>query len=152
MTTGYAMDIHAVLKQLPHRYPFLLVDRVLECHPGESLRALKNVTANEPYFQGHFPQRPVMPGVIIMEALAQATGLLAFATVGSTPDDNTLYYFVGIDKARFRKPVEPGDQLFLEVELLRHIRDVWKFGAKALVDGKVVASAELMCAPSEFET
>ena len=152
MSTGYSMDIHAVLKQLPHRYPFLLVDRVLDCQPGKTLTAIKNVTINEPFFQGHFPHRPVMPGVIILEALAQATGLLAFATVGSTPDDNTLYYFVGIDKARFRKPVEPGDQLVLEVELMRHLQRVWKFSTRAVVDGKVVASAEMMCAPSEFES
>ncbi len=145
------MDIHAVLKQLPHRYPFLLVDKVLDCRPGETLRAVKNVTINEPFFQGHFPQRPVMPGVIILEALAQATGLLAFATVGSTPDDNTLYYFVGIDKARFRKPVEPGDQLIMDVKLVRHLKKVWKFSTEARVDGTLVASAEMMCAPSEFE-
>jgi 3-hydroxyacyl-[acyl-carrier-protein] dehydratase len=151
MTTGYTMDIHAVLKQLPHRYPFLLVDRVLDCQPGKSLSAIKNVTINEPFFQGHFPHRPVMPGVIILEALAQATGLLAFATVGSTPDDNTLYYFVGIDKARFRKPVEPGDQLRLEVTLVRHLKRVWKFSTQAYVGTVLVASAEMMCAPSEFE-
>lgn len=150
MSEPYAMDIHEVLKQLPHRYPFLLVDRVLECLPGESLTALKNVTVNEPYFVGHFPHRPVMPGVIILEALAQATGLLAFATVGSTPEENVLYYFVGIDKARFRKPVEPGDQVVLHVRLLRKIRGMWKFSTEAKVDDKVVASAEMMCAPSEF--
>ncbi|NNF15326.1 MAG: 3-hydroxyacyl-ACP dehydratase FabZ [Gammaproteobacteria bacterium] len=146
------MDIHEVLKQLPHRYPFLLVDKVLQCSPGESLTAIKNVTINEPYFTGHFPQRPVMPGVIILEALAQATGLLAFATVGSTPEDNVLYYFVGIDKARFRKPVEPGDQVILNVELLRQIRGMWKFSTRAEVDGQIVASAEMMCAPSEFSS
>jgi 3-hydroxyacyl-[acyl-carrier-protein] dehydratase len=141
-----------VLKQLPHRYPFLLVDRVLKCTPGESIEAIKNVTVNEPYFAGHFPHRPVMPGVIILEALAQATGLLAFATVGSTPEENVLYYFVGIDKARFRKPVEPGDQVVLKARLLRKIRGMWKFATQAEVDGKVVASAEMMCAPSEFES
>ena len=151
MGTSTTMDIHAILKQLPHRYPFLLVDRVLDCRPGETLQAIKNVTINEPFFQGHFPQRPVMPGVIILEALAQATGLLAFATVGSTPDDNTLYYFVGIDKARFRKPVEPGDQLLMDVKLERHLKKVWKFSPRATVDGTLVASAEMMCAPSEFE-
>jgi 3-hydroxyacyl-[acyl-carrier-protein] dehydratase len=151
MGTSTTMDIHAILKQLPHRYPFLLVDRVLDCRPGETLQAIKNVTINEPFFQGHFPQRPVMPGVIILEALAQATGLLAFATVGSTPDDNTLYYFVGIDKARFRKPVEPGDQLLMDVKLERHLKKVWKFSTRATVDGTLVASAEMMCAPSEFE-
>lgn len=146
------MDIHEVLKNLPHRYPFLLVDKVLDCRPGESLVALKNVTMNEPYFVGHFPQRPVMPGVIIIEALAQATGLLAFATAGRTPEDDTLYYFVGIDKARFKKPVEPGDQLVLHVELLRAIKGIWKFSAVAKVDAKVVARAELMCAPSKVNS
>jgi len=144
------MDIHHILKQLPHRYPFLLVDRVLECKPGESLTAIKNVTINEPFFQGHFPHRPVMPGVLILEALAQATGLLAFATVGSAPDEQSLYYFVGIDKARFRKPVEPGDQLVLSVKMLRALRGVWKFDAQALVDGEVVCEGELMCAAREF--
>ena len=151
MTEPYPMDIHAVLKQLPHRYPFLLVDRVIECRPGETLQAIKNVTINEPFFQGHFPHRPVMPGVIILEALAQATGLLAFATVGSTPDEGTLYYFVAIDKARFRKPVEPGDQLELNVKLLRNIRGVWRFATEAKVDGVTVTTAEMMCAPAEFE-
>lgn len=150
MNESGAMDIHGVLKLLPHRYPFLLVDKVLECRPGESLVAVKNVTVNEPYFAGHFPHRPVMPGVIIIEALAQATGLLAFATVG-TPDENTLYYLVGIDKVRFKKPVEPGDQLILSVQLLRSIKNMWKFGAEAKVDGKVVARAELMCAPGTFD-
>ncbi len=152
MSESFSMDIHQVLKQLPHRYPFLLVDRVLKCTPGESIEAIKNVTVNEPYFAGHFPHRPVMPGVIILEALAQATGLLAFATVGSTPEDNVLYYFVGIDKARFRKPVEPGDQVVLKARLLRKIRGMWKFATVAEVDGKVVASAEMMCAPSEFKS
>jgi len=152
MAESFEMDIHEVLKQLPHRYPFLLVDRVLKCTPGESIEAMKNVTVNEPYFAGHFPNRPVMPGVIILEALAQATGLLAFATVGSTPEDNVLYYFVGIDKGRFRKPVEPGDQVILKARLIRQIRGMWKFATQAEVDGKVVASAEMMCAPSEFKT
>ncbi|MEL7447678.1 MAG: 3-hydroxyacyl-ACP dehydratase FabZ [Pseudomonadota bacterium] len=151
-TDPFAMDIHHVMKQLPHRYPFLLVDRVLECTPGKSLVGIKNVTVNEPFFTGHFPHRPVMPGVMILEALAQATGLLAFATVGSTPDENTLYYFVGIDKARFRRIVEPGDQLVLKVELLRTIKGMWKFSTVAEVDGKVATSADMMCAPSEYES
>lgn len=151
VTEGYPMDIHEVLKSLPHRYPFLLVDRVLECRPGESLDALKNVTMNEPYFVGHFPNRPVMPGVIIIEALAQASALLAFATAKRTPEDDMLYYFAGIDKARFKKPVEPGDQLALHVELLRAIKGIWKFYAEAKVDGKVVAKAELMCAPVKVD-
>lgn len=144
------MDIHYILKQLPHRYPFLLVDRVLELKKGESLVAIKNVTINEPFFPGHFPNRPVMPGVMILEALAQATGLLAFETAGATPEDNMLYYFVGIDSARFRKPVEPGDQLRLEVKLLRHSRGIWKFEAYAKVDGEVVCDAQLMCAAKAF--
>ncbi len=152
MTDAITMDIHGVLKQLPHRYPFLLVDKVLECIPGESITAVKNVTVNEPFFPGHFPHRPVMPGVIILEALAQATGLLAFATVGSTPDDNTLYYFVGIDKARFKKPVEPGDQLILKATLQRRIKGVWRFATEAWVDERRVASAEMMCAPAEFDS
>ncbi|MGB9429919.1 MAG: 3-hydroxyacyl-ACP dehydratase FabZ [Gammaproteobacteria bacterium] len=146
------LDIHAIIKQLPHRYPFLMVDRVLECKPGASLTAIKNVTINEPFFPGHFPQRPVMPGVLILEALAQATGLLAFATIGHAPDQNTLYYFVGIDNARFKKPVEPGDQMLLKVECLWNKRGVWKFKACAEVDGQVVTEAELMCAAQEFDT
>ena len=146
---GY-MDIHKVMGQLPHRFPFLLVDRVLQCKPGESLTAIKNVTINEPYFQGHFPHRPVMPGVIILEALAQATGLLAFATVGSPPDDDTLYYFVGIDKARFKRPVEPGDTLTLKVKLVRTLKGVWCFDTVAEVDGRLVAKAQIMAAPAEI--
>lgn len=145
------MDIHYILKQLPHRYPFLLVDRVLELKKGESLVAIKNVTINEPFFPGHFPHRPVMPGVMILEALAQATGLLAFETAGEAPEGNMLYYFVGIDSARFRKPVEPGDQLRLEVKLLKHSRGIWKFEAYAKVDGEVVCDAQLMCAARAFE-
>jgi 3-hydroxyacyl-[acyl-carrier-protein] dehydratase len=150
MSEALQMDIHQVMAQLPHRYPFLLVDKVLECRPGDSLIAVKNVTINEPYFAGHFPHRPVMPGVIILEALAQATGLLAFATVGSKPDANTLYYFVGIDKARFKKPVEPGDVLTLKVKLKRTLKGVWCFDTVAEVDGRVVAKAEIMAAPAEF--
>ena len=145
------MDIHEILEHLPHRYPFLLIDRVLECEPGKSLVGYKNVTFNEPYFTGHFPQRPVMPGVLILEALAQATGILAFRTLERTPDDNSLYYFVGVDKARFKQPVEPGDQLQLEVEFVKQMRGIWKFNGKALVDGNVVCSAELMCAEREIQ-
>ena len=146
-----SMDIHEILEHLPHRYPFLLIDRVLECEPGKSLVGYKNVTFNEPYFTGHFPQRPVMPGVLILEALAQATGILAFRTLERTPDDNSLYYFVGVDKARFKQPVEPGDQLQLEVEFVKQMRGIWKFNGKALVDGNVVCSAELMCAEREIQ-
>ena len=136
---------------LPHRYPFLLVDRVMELEPDRRIVGIKNVTINEPFFRGHFPHRPVMPGVLILEALAQATGLLAFATVGNSPDGNTLYYFVGIDNARFKRPVEPGDQLSLIVEYLWVKRRVWRFKARAEVSGKVAAEAELMCAAREFE-
>ncbi|PHS15952.1 MAG: 3-hydroxyacyl-[acyl-carrier-protein] dehydratase FabZ [Kangiella sp.] len=139
------LDIHEIMKHLPHRYPFLLVDRVTDYKVGEYLYAIKNVTFNEPCFTGHFPNRPVMPGVLVLEALAQATGILAFKTLGELPDDNSLYYFVGIDKARFKKPVEPGDQVELKVTLLKRKRTMWKFDAVALVDGKVVCSAELMC-------
>ena len=140
------MDIQAILEHLPHRYPFLLVDRVLECEPGKRLKAIKNVSVNEPMFTGHFPERPVFPGVLIMEALAQATGILAFKTQGKKPDGSSLYYFAGIDNCRFKQPVLPGDQLVLEVAILKEKRGIWKFSAEAKVDDKVVASAELMCA------
>jgi 3-hydroxyacyl-[acyl-carrier-protein] dehydratase len=146
MTEPY-MDINAVMKQIPHRYPFLLVDRVLTCEPGKSIVAIKNVTVNEPFFPGHFPHRPVMPGVMILEALAQAAGILAFRTAGVVPDEHTRFYFVGIDQARFRKPVEPGDQLVLKAELERAIRGIWKFSTVAEVDGREVASATMMVAP-----
>lgn len=141
-----SMDIHEVLNHLPHRYPFLLVDRVLEHVPGKSLTALKNVSYNEPYFSGHFPQRPVMPGVLIIEALAQATGILAFLSTETVPSDGTLYYLVGIDNCRFKQPVEPGDQLILKVELARNVRNIWKFSTIALVGNEIVASADVMCA------
>jgi 3-hydroxyacyl-[acyl-carrier-protein] dehydratase len=140
------MDIYEILEHLPHRFPFLLVDKVVDYKAGEYLIAVKNVSVNEPFFPGHFPQRPVFPGVLIMEALAQATGLLAFKTQGKKPDGSSLYYFAGIDNCRFKQPVQPGDQLFLEVKLLTTKRNIWKFSAEAKVDGKVVASAELMCA------
>lgn len=140
------MDIQEILEHLPHRYPFLLVDRVLECEPGKRLVAVKNVSVNEPMFTGHFPERPIFPGVLIMEALAQATGILAFRTTGKKPDGSSLYYFAGIDKCRFKQPVVPGDQMILEVDVIKEKRGIWKFDAVAKVDGKVVASAELMCA------
>ncbi|MEW5756643.1 MAG: 3-hydroxyacyl-ACP dehydratase FabZ [Pseudomonadota bacterium] len=146
------IDINQIVKLLPHRYPFLLVDRVLECVPGKSLVAIKNVTINEHFFPGHFPGRPVMPGVLILEALAQATGILGFRTMNKEPSGKSLYLFVGIDNARFKSQVVPGDQLRLEVEVKRTIRNIWKFDAVAKVDGKVVASAELMCAESEVES
>lgn len=144
------LDIYQILEHLPHRYPFLLVDRVLECTPGESLVAIKNVTYNEPFFTGHFPHRPVMPGVLLLEAMAQATGLLAFRTVGRVPDGGSLYYFVGIDNARFKQPVEPGDQVRIEVQLVKSLRGVWKFTGKCLVDSKLVCSADLMCAERDI--
>jgi 3-hydroxyacyl-[acyl-carrier-protein] dehydratase len=147
VTDIITLDINAILRQLPHRYPFLLVDRVLECHKGDSIRALKNVTYNEPFFPGHFPHRPVMPGVMIIEALAQTAGILAFVTAGVIPDDDTRFYFVGIDKARFRRPVEPGDQLILTAKLERQMRGIWKFSASALVGEVEAACAEMMVAP-----
>ncbi len=146
-----SLDIYDILKHLPHRYPFLLIDRVVNYEPGKTLVAIKNVTHNEPHFPGHFPSRPIMPGVLILEALAQATGILAFKTTDHIPDENSLYYFVGIDNARFKQPVEPGDQLQLEVEFIKQMRGIWKFKGKALVDGKVVCSADLMCAEREVE-
>ena len=147
MTDPIKLDIQQILKQLPHRYPFLLVDRVLECVAGKSIRALKNVTYNEPFFPGHFPARPVMPGVMIIEALAQAVGILAFITSGIVPNEATRFYFVGIDKARFRKPVEPGDQLILTAQLERSFKGIWRFSTMALVGENEVAHAEMMVAP-----
>ncbi len=141
------LDIEAIMRQLPHRYPFLLVDRVLDCQAGQFVHALKNVTFNEPFFPGHFPHRPVMPGVMIIEALAQACGILAFKTVEVVPDSDTRFYFVAIDNARFRKPVEPGDQLLLKCTLKRAFKGIWKFDCTASVDGAEVASAEIMVAP-----
>ncbi len=145
------MDIQEILEHLPHRYPFLLVDRVLECEPGVRLKALKNISVNEPMFTGHFPERPIFPGVLIMEALAQATGILAFKTTESKPDGSSLYYFAGIDNCRFKQPVVPGDQLILDVEVVKNKRGIWKFTTEASVDGKVVASADLMCAQQEIK-
>lgn len=142
-----ALDIDEVRKLLPHRYPFLLIDRVLEIEHGVSIRCLKNVTINEPFFPGHFPHRPVMPGVMILEALAQAAGILAFRTAGVVPDEDTRFYFVGIDAARFRRPVVPGDPLHLHARVERIVRGIWKFTTSATVDGVEVCSAEMMVAP-----
>ena len=139
------MDIHEILKQLPHRYPFLLVDRVLELEKGKRIKALKNVTINEPFFTGHFPHRPVMPGVLMLEAMAQAAALLAFDMQGIRPDDKTVYYFAGIDGARFKRPVEPGDQLIMEVSLERLKAGVFKFKGTAHVEASLACEAELMC-------
>jgi 3-hydroxyacyl-[acyl-carrier-protein] dehydratase len=141
-----SMDIHAILEHLPHRYPFLLVDRVLDIVKDESIHALKNVTINEPFFPGHFDYHPVMPGVLILEALAQASAILSFKSKGAKPDGKSVYYFVGIDDARFKKPVMPGDQLHLHCSIIRHSRGLWKFKAEAKVDGQVVTEAQLMCA------
>jgi 3-hydroxyacyl-[acyl-carrier-protein] dehydratase len=139
------MDIHQILKQLPHRYPILLVDRVLSIEKGKSIRSLKNVTINEPQFNGHFPHRPVFPGVYMLEAMAQTAALLAFDTLGVTPDDKTVYYFAGIDGARFKRPVEPGDQLVMDVSLERMKAGIFKFKGTARVGDEVACEAELMC-------
>ena len=139
------MDIHQILTKLPHRYPFLLVDRVLELESGKRVLALKNVTINEPFFVGHFPYRPVMPGVMMLEALAQAAAILAFDMLGKEPDDKTVYYFAGIDGARFKRPVEPGDQLLLDVTLDRVKSGLFKFNARARVGDEVAVEATLMC-------
>ncbi|CAM8637027.1 FabA 3-hydroxymyristoyl/3-hydroxydecanoyl-(acyl carrier protein) dehydratases [Oxalobacteraceae bacterium] len=140
-----SLDINQIKQYLPHRYPLLLVDRVLDWESGKNITAIKNVTINEEFFVGHFPHKPVMPGVLTIEALAQTSALLAFLTTGQKPDDNAVVYFVGIDGARFKRPVEPGDQLTMHVEILRHARGIWKFHAKATVDDQLVVEAELMC-------
>jgi len=139
------LDIHQILKLLPHRYPFLMIDRVLEIEMGKRIRAIKNVTINEPFFNGHFPHRPVMPGVLMLEAMAQAAALLSFATQGVTPDDKTVYYFAGIDAARFKRPVEPGDQLVMDVSLERHKAGIYKFKGITRVGEEIACEAELMC-------
>jgi 3-hydroxyacyl-[acyl-carrier-protein] dehydratase len=144
------MDIPEIMRRLPHRYPMLLVDRVLECIPKESIRALKNVTFNESFFQGHFPNRPVMPGVLTLEALAQTAGILAFVTAGVYPTEQTQIYFVGMDKVRFRRPVVPGDQIILRAKLERALRGIWKFTTLAEVNGEEAVSADLMVAPGDI--
>ncbi|ESP90504.1 MULTISPECIES: 3-hydroxyacyl-ACP dehydratase FabZ [Pseudoalteromonas] len=144
-----SFDIQEILKLLPHRYPMLLVDKVVDHKPGEYLHAVKNVTANEPIFTGHFPDQPIFPGVMILEALAQATGLLGFKTVENR-SDNELYLFAAIDNARFKQPVVPGDTMHLHVQFVKERRNIWKFSAEAKVDGNVVCSAEIMCARREF--
>jgi 3-hydroxyacyl-[acyl-carrier-protein] dehydratase len=142
MTT---LDISQILDLLPHRYPMLLIDRVLECEPGKRIKAIKNVTINEPFFPGHYPHWPVMPGVLIIEALAQAAAVLSFATMGKKSDDQSIYYFAGIDGARFKRPVVPGDQMLMEVEITRMARGIWKYKGRASVDGTLAAEAELLC-------
>ena len=145
------MNLHQVLEYLPHRYPFLLVDRVLSCEPGKDIVALKNVTINEPFFNGHFPHYPVMPGVLIIEALAQAAAILSFLTQNEKPDPNSIYYFVGIDNARFKKPVSPGDALHLHVALDKHKSGLWRHNAQAKVEGELVAEAQLLCAKRDVQ-
>ena len=140
-----ALDIHEVLKYLPHRYPFLLIDRVLTWTKDESLTAIKNVTINEPFFQGHFPHHPVMPGVLIIEAMAQACAILSLKSLGKVPNDDSVYYFVGIDKARFKRPVEPGDQLTIKALLKRRMKGIWLFEGEAYVGEELCCSADLMC-------
>ncbi len=139
------MDVNEVLAHLPQRFPLLMIDRVLECEPGKRILAIKNVSVNEPHFPGHFPYRPIMPGVLILEAMAQAAAILVFRSAGRIPDENSVYYYAGIDKARFKKPVVPGDQLEIEVSLLASKRGIYKFGCAARVDGSVVAEAEILC-------
>ena len=141
--SGFGLD--EIMRRLPHRYPFLLVDRVLECVSGQQIVARKNVTANEEFFNGHFPHKPVMPGVLMIEAMAQTAAILSFLSIGVKPDENSVVYFVGIDNARFKRPVEPGDQLVMNVEILRHARGIWKYKAVGTVDGQLALEAELMC-------
>ncbi len=139
------LDIQHILRKLPHRYPFLLVDRVLELEKHQRIKALKNVTYNEPFFPGHFPVRPVMPGVLMLEALAQAAALLSFESMDTAPDDDTVVYFVGIDGARFKRPVVPGDQLILEASIDRVKSGIYRYNARASVDGQLAVEAQLMC-------
>ena len=145
------MDIHEILDHLPHRYPFVLIDRVVSMEIGKEITALKNVSVNEPFFPGHFPYHPVMPGVLVVEALAQAAAILSFKTMGGKSDDKSVYYFVGIDGARFKRPVSPGDQLVLEVSILKSKHSIWKYAAQAKVNDQVAAEAELMCTLRSIE-
>jgi 3-hydroxyacyl-[acyl-carrier-protein] dehydratase len=140
------MDVKEIREYLPHRYPFLLVDRVTALNLGESIVAYKNVTINEPFFNGHFPDHPVMPGVLVIEAMAQAAGILGFKTMDKTPQDGSIYYFVGSDKLRFKRPVVPGDKLQLDAAIVSEKRGIWKFDCRASVDGQLVASATILCA------
>jgi 3-hydroxyacyl-[acyl-carrier-protein] dehydratase len=140
-----SMDIHEILDHLPHRYPFVLIDRVISMEIGKEITALKNVSINEPFFPGHFPHHPVMPGVLIVEAMAQAAAILSFKTMGAKPTDDSVYYFAGIDSARFKKPVSPGDQIILNVKIDRILKGIWKYVGVARVDGVVVAEASMMC-------
>ena len=143
--TATSMDIHEILEHLPHRYPFVLIDRVVSLELGKEITAIKNVSVNEPYFPGHFPYHPVMPGVLIVEAMAQAAAILSFKTMDTKPSDDSVYYFAGIDSARFKKPVSPGDQIVLNVKIDRILKGIWKYSGVARVDGTVVAEAQMMC-------
>ena len=140
-----SMDIHEILDHLPHRYPFVLIDRVVSMELGKEITAIKNVSINEPYFPGHFPYHPVMPGVLIVEAMAQAAAILSFKTMDTKPSDDSVYYFAGIDNARFKKPVSPGDQIYLNVKIDRILKGIWKYKGVARVDDTVVAEVEMMC-------
>jgi len=144
-TAPNSMDIHEILDHLPHRYPFVLIDRVISLETGKEIVALKNVTVNEPFFPGHFPYHPVMPGVLIVEAMAQAAAVLSFKTMGIKPTNDSVYYFAGIDSARFKKPVSPGDQIRLNVKIDRILKGIWKYDGVATVDDVVVAEASMMC-------
>ena len=139
------LDIHEILNHLPHRYPFVLIDRITDLKLNEEITALKNVTINEPFFPGHFPYHPVMPGVLIVEAMAQAAAVLSFKTMNILPTEDSVYYFAGIDSVRFKKPVSPGDQLILNVKIVRVLKGIWKYKGQAKVDGQIVAEAEMMC-------
>ncbi len=150
MTTNNSMDINQILEHLPHRYPFVLVDKVLSIELGKKITAIKNVSINEPFFPGHFPNYPVMPGVLVVEAMAQAAAILSFKTVNKKPDENSVYYFVGIDNARFKRPVMPGDQLFLYVTIERMLKGIWKYKGTAKVNEQVVAEADMMCILKEI--
>ena len=143
--TSTSMDIHEILDHLPHRYPFVLIDRVLSMELGKEIIAIKNVSINEPFFPGHFPYHPVMPGVLIIEAMAQAAAVLSFKTMNAKPSDDSVYYFAGIDNARFKKPVSPGDQIVLNVKIDRILKGIWKYSGVARVDGAIVAEAQMMC-------
>jgi 3-hydroxyacyl-[acyl-carrier-protein] dehydratase len=140
-----SMDIHEILDHLPHRYPFVLIDRVVSMELGKEITAIKNVSINEPYFPGHFPYHPVMPGVLIVEAMAQAAAILSFKTMDTKPSDDSVYYFAGIDNARFKKPVSPGDQIYLNVKIDRILKGIWKYTGVARVDDVVVAEVQMMC-------
>jgi 3-hydroxyacyl-[acyl-carrier-protein] dehydratase len=151
MTNKTNMDIHEILDHLPHRYPFVLIDRVLSLDLGKEITAIKNVTINEPFFPGHFPYHPVMPGVLIVEAMAQAAAILSFKTMNTKPSEESVYYFAGIDSARFKKPVGPGDQIILNVKIIRILKGIWKYSGVATVDNNIVAEASMMCILKEIK-